>query len=166
MTSSGLVAEREPLPETRRTASGRLAFDLPTNLEAAEPPEARGLTRDAVRMMVAHRDTGSIEHRRFSMLPTLLQPGDLVVVNTSATIPAAVDAVAADGEELVVHLSTQLTPAAGCQIAGSSSCADRPATAPADGSARHRRHRSLWRRAHRSTCWRRTGRRAGSGSRA
>ena len=110
MTSSGLVAEREPLPETRRTASGRLAFDLPTNLEAAEPPEARGLTRDAVRMMVAHRGTGSIEHRRFSMLPTLLQPGDLVVVNTSATIPAAVDAVGADGEELVVHLSTQLTP--------------------------------------------------------
>ncbi len=90
--------------------AGRLAFDLPTTLEAGSPPEARGLTRDAVKMLVAHRDTGVIEHSTFAMLPTFLQPGDLVVVNTSATIPAAVDAVAADGTPLVVHLSTQVSP--------------------------------------------------------
>jgi S-adenosylmethionine:tRNA ribosyltransferase-isomerase len=95
------------------TAAGvdaaRLAFELPPALEAGTPAEARGLTRDAVRMLVAHRATGEIEHSTFPMLPTFLEPGDVVVVNTSATIPAAVDAVAADGTRLVVHLSTQVT---------------------------------------------------------
>jgi S-adenosylmethionine:tRNA ribosyltransferase-isomerase len=95
------------------TAAGvdadRLVFELPPALEAGTPAEARGLTRDAVRMLVAHRATGEIEHSTFTMLPTFLDPGDVVVVNTSATIPAAVDAVAADGTRLVVHLSTQVT---------------------------------------------------------
>ena len=91
-----------------RVGPARLAFDLPPELEAAEPPEARGLTRDAVRMMVAHRAAGAIEHSTFALLPAFLEPGDVVVVNTSGTIPAAVDAVAADGTPLVVHLSTQL----------------------------------------------------------
>jgi S-adenosylmethionine:tRNA ribosyltransferase-isomerase len=89
--------------------AGRLAFDLPPALEAGSPPEARGLARDAVRMLVAHRASGEIEHSTFTMLPTFLDPGDVVVVNTSATIPAAVDAVAADGTAVVVHLSTQVT---------------------------------------------------------
>jgi S-adenosylmethionine:tRNA ribosyltransferase-isomerase len=96
------------------TAAGvdadRLVFELPPALEAGTPAEARGLTRDAVRMLVAHRATGEIKHSTFTMLPTFLDPGDVVVVNTSATIPAAVDAVAADGTSLVVHLSTQVTP--------------------------------------------------------
>ena len=84
-------------------------FDLPPELEAREPPEARGLTRDAVRMMVAHRaDRHASTHSTFALLPAFLEPGDLVVVNTSGTIPAALDAVAADGTPLVVHLSTQL----------------------------------------------------------
>src|SRR4029079_407109 len=98
--------------ERPRPSAGptRLAFDLPPELEAAEPPEARGLTRDAVRMMVAHRAAGTIEHSTFALLPAFLEPGDVVVVNTSGTIPAALDAVAADGTPLVVHLSTQLTP--------------------------------------------------------
>ena len=96
--------------ERPRSTAGpaRLAFDLPPELEAAEPPEARGLTRDAVRMMVAHRASGTIEHSTFALLPAFLEPGDVVVVNTSGTIPAALDAVAADGTPLVVHLSTQL----------------------------------------------------------
>ncbi|HEX6786373.1 MAG TPA: S-adenosylmethionine:tRNA ribosyltransferase-isomerase, partial [Acidimicrobiales bacterium] len=102
--------------ERPRRAAGpaRLAFDLPPELEAAEPPEARGLTRDAVRMMVAHRAAGTIEHSTFALLPAYLEPGDVVVVNTSGTIPAALDAVAADGTPLVVHLSTQL--AAECWV--------------------------------------------------
>ena len=86
----------------------RLAFDLPPALEASEPPEARGLTRDAVRMMVASRATGAIEHSTFALLPAFLDPGDLVVVNTSGTLPAAVDALAPDGTAVVLHLSTQL----------------------------------------------------------
>jgi S-adenosylmethionine:tRNA ribosyltransferase-isomerase len=89
-------------------AGHRLGFDLPRRLEAAEPPEARGLSRDAVRMLVARRGDGALVHSTFALLPSFLDPGDLVVVNTSGTIPAAVDAVAEDGTDLVVHLSTRL----------------------------------------------------------
>ena len=67
-------------------------FELPPALEASEPPEARGIPRDAVRMLVSRRRTGEITHHPFTDLPNLLLPGDLVVVNTSATLPAAVRA--------------------------------------------------------------------------
>ena len=50
----------------------RLAFDLPPGLEAGAPPEARGLTRDAVRMMVAHRDGRPLRHSTFALLPAAL----------------------------------------------------------------------------------------------
>jgi S-adenosylmethionine:tRNA-ribosyltransferase-isomerase (queuine synthetase) len=90
------------------STSHRLSFDLPPDLEAGEPPEARGLTRDAVRMLVAHRGDARLVHSTFALLPVFLEPGDLVVINTSGTIPAAIDAVTPTGEALVVHLSTQL----------------------------------------------------------
>ena len=91
------------------TAAGRLAFDLPPGLEAGAPPEARGLTRDGVRMMVAERRTGRIRHSTFALLGSFLEPGDLVVINTSGTFPAAVDAMdEATGRALAVHLSTGL----------------------------------------------------------
>ncbi len=86
----------------------RLSFELPPALEAREPAEARGLTRDGVRMMVAERSTGRLTHSAFTSLPSVLVPGDLVVVNTSAVIPAALNAIGPDGAPLVVHLSTQL----------------------------------------------------------
>ena len=79
-----------------------LDFTLPARLEAHEPPEARGLTRDGVRLLVGAGDT--VTHHRFTDLPELLSPGDVLVVNTSATLPAAVSA--ADG--LVVHFSTRM----------------------------------------------------------
>jgi S-adenosylmethionine:tRNA ribosyltransferase-isomerase len=82
-----------------------LAFELPERLEAHEPPEARGLERDGVRLMVSTRPR-SIAHRRFSELPSILRPGDLLVVNTSATLPAAIPALRADGVELELRLST------------------------------------------------------------
>ena len=76
--------------------SAALAFTLPPALEAAEPPEARGLARDAVRLMVA-RDGEPLVHTRFRELPRQLRAGDLLVVNESATLPAALDARRADG---------------------------------------------------------------------
>ena len=82
------------------------AFELPTRLEAHEPPEERGLRRDEVRLMVATRHDGRIVHGRFTDLPEFLAPGDLVVVNVSATLPAALPAVRADGTSLELHLST------------------------------------------------------------
>jgi S-adenosylmethionine:tRNA ribosyltransferase-isomerase len=89
--------------------AARLSFDLPPALEAHEPPEARRLSRDGVRMMVASRSTGALTHARFRDLPDFLRPGDLVVVNTSGVLAAAVNGVTATGDRLVVHLSTKLT---------------------------------------------------------
>jgi len=77
-------------------------FVLPPELSAAEPPEARGLARDEVRLMVAGPD--GIEHAVFRDLRRFLRSGDLLVVNTSATIPAAVDG-ARGGQHVVVHFS-------------------------------------------------------------
>ncbi len=84
-----------------------LALDLRARLEAHEPPEARdGVSRDDVRLLVSSRREGSVVHSRFSDLPRFLAPGDLVVVNTSATLPAALPATRADGAQLELRLST------------------------------------------------------------
>jgi S-adenosylmethionine:tRNA ribosyltransferase-isomerase len=92
-------------PAPVRTA---LHFDLPAALEATGPPEARGLTRDAVRMLVATRHDGRLVHATFSELPQFLVEGDLVVINTSGTLPAEVDATDGAGRPVQVHLSTRL----------------------------------------------------------
>ncbi|GAB1509913.1 S-adenosylmethionine:tRNA ribosyltransferase-isomerase [Actinophytocola sp. KF-1] len=78
-----------------------LEFTLPAAREAHEPPEAKGLGRDEVRLLVT--SGGRVAHHRFTELPSLLRAGDVLVVNTSATVPAAVPA--SDG--LVVHFSTE-----------------------------------------------------------
>ncbi len=94
---------------TRGTvAPERYTYDLPDVLEASEPPEARGLTRDAVRMLVSYRKTGTIVPSSFIFLPRFLDPGDLLVINTSGTLPAAIEAASDDGAVLSLHLSTQL----------------------------------------------------------
>lgn len=82
------------------------AFEVPGVLEAREPPEQRGLERDEVRLLVARRSDSSISHRRFADLAQLLEPGDLLVVNVSATIPAAVPGRLAGGERVMVHFAT------------------------------------------------------------
>ncbi len=79
-------------------------FTLPADLEAHDPPEARGTPRDGVRMLVSRRAEGRISHHRFGDLPGLLVADDLIVVNTSGTLPAEVRA----GGELAVHFSTPL----------------------------------------------------------
>jgi S-adenosylmethionine:tRNA ribosyltransferase-isomerase len=87
--------------------SSALQFELPQRLEAHEPPEARGLARHDVRLLVAHGHDGRIVHARFRDLPEFLAAGDLVVVNTSATLPAALPARRdSDGWELELRLST------------------------------------------------------------
>jgi S-adenosylmethionine:tRNA ribosyltransferase-isomerase len=83
-----------------------LQFELPRRLEAHEPPEARGLARDDVRLLVASEHDGRIAHARFKDLPAFLAAGDLVVVNTSATLAAALPARLADGSHVEFRLST------------------------------------------------------------
>ena len=82
------------------------AVERHARLEAHEPPEARGLSRDAVRLLVSSRSEGSVVHRRFRDLPLLLAAGDLLIVNTSGTLPAAVPAMRADGTQLELRFST------------------------------------------------------------
>ena len=65
-------------------APGLIAdFDLPFALEAAEPPEARGLARDAVRLLVSDTASDASVHAQFHDLPSWLSEGDLLVVNAS-----------------------------------------------------------------------------------
>lgn len=85
-----------------------LDFTLPASLEAAEPPEARGLARDQVRLMVSFLGENCILHTGFRHLPDFLDPGDLLVVNTSGTLNAALNARREDGTQLELHLSTHL----------------------------------------------------------
>ena len=79
-----------------------LDFTLPAEREAHDPPEARGLARDSVRLLVSRRATGRVSHHAFGELPGLLLPGDLLVVNDTGTLPAQVRA----GRGLAVHFST------------------------------------------------------------
>ena len=82
-----------------------LHFSLPHELEAAEPPPVR----DEVRLMVAKQGRPLV-HGRFLDLARHLDPGDLVVVNASATLPAALAAQRDDGTEVDLHLSTPEPP--------------------------------------------------------
>ncbi len=96
------VRDRQPI------ALRPLDFSLPPDLEAHEPPEARGLRRDQVRLLVSCGDANRIANARFSDVANFLRPGDLVVANDSATLPAALTAAREDGCLVALHLSTRL----------------------------------------------------------
>ncbi|MFB7905852.1 S-adenosylmethionine:tRNA ribosyltransferase-isomerase [Kitasatospora sp. NPDC056076] len=83
-----------------------LDVTVPSELSARAPAEARGTARDGVRMLVGRRDTGAVEHHRFTELPEVLRPGDLLVVNNSATVPAALPGRLPDGTPVALHLSS------------------------------------------------------------
>ena len=85
-----------------------LDFDLPPELEAGEPPEARGLERDEVRLMVSYASDDRVVHSRFRDLEDFLDAGDVLVINTSGTMNAALEAEREDGTKLELHLSTHL----------------------------------------------------------
>ena len=69
--------------------SAPFSFDLPPALSAREPAERRGIAHDEVRLMVIDRRTNRIAHTRFNHLADYLRPGDLLVFNTSRTLPAS-----------------------------------------------------------------------------
>ena len=79
-----------------------ITFDLPDELAAAAPPQVR----DGIRLLVASAD--GITHTRFDRLADFLEPGDLVVVNTSATLAAAVDGVRGDDTPVTLHFASAL----------------------------------------------------------
>ncbi len=84
-------------------------FRAPPTAFAMAPAEARGLARDSVRLLVA--DPRGIRHVRFADLPEHLSPGDVVVVNNSATVAGQLDATHDRGDRsgpVVVHVGTRL----------------------------------------------------------
>jgi S-adenosylmethionine:tRNA ribosyltransferase-isomerase len=83
-----------------------VTFTLPPDAEATAPPEWQGVARDEVRLLTVR--PGAVSSAHFRDLPELLEPGDLVVVNTSATLPARVPARRADGVAVPLHVSTTL----------------------------------------------------------
>ncbi|MEV6009083.1 S-adenosylmethionine:tRNA ribosyltransferase-isomerase [Streptomyces sp. NPDC051976] len=109
-TASGTVSKDRHLYIGRNThikdkgeKTGSLAgLRVPDSL-LARAPAAR---RDAVRLLVGEQRTGEVSHHGFRELPGLLRAGDVLVVNTSRTLPAAVDGRLA-GEPVVAHFSTR-----------------------------------------------------------
>ncbi|MFD9718486.1 S-adenosylmethionine:tRNA ribosyltransferase-isomerase [Streptomyces sp. NPDC059076] len=93
--------------ETGRGTGGAAAsldgLRVPSELSARLPAEVRGRGRDDVRLMVS-RGSG-VSHHRFRELPGRLRAGDVLVVNTSPTLAAAVNG-RVGGEAVVVHFST------------------------------------------------------------
>lgn len=81
-----------------------LDFNRPQALQASSPPERRGLERDEVRLLVT-TERGH-EHARFRDLPRFLAPGTLLVVNTSATLPASLPAHHPALGQILANVST------------------------------------------------------------
>jgi S-adenosylmethionine:tRNA ribosyltransferase-isomerase len=120
---AGAIGRRPGSAATDRRARGQRALSLvrlsgggrmsglmlavPRELFASEPAEARGLARDEVRLMVAAVGAEPA-HTTFRELAWHLDPGDIVVVNISATVAAAVDGTRSDGADVTVHFSTPL----------------------------------------------------------
>jgi S-adenosylmethionine:tRNA ribosyltransferase-isomerase len=84
-------------------AAPRAHFTRSPASDATEPPETHGVARDGVKLLSA--EPGGISHARFADLGHYLRPGDLLVVNNSATLPAAVTGARA-GQPITVHFST------------------------------------------------------------
>ena len=104
-TEAGTSMRRVGLPDTS------LEFTVPDSLVAHEPPEARGLARDDVRLLVSDLASTTVQHARVRDLPDYLRARDVLVVNASATINAALDAcrpghAGLPDELIALHLST------------------------------------------------------------
>lgn len=85
-----------------------LTFTLPDELSAQAPPERRGISRDQVRLMVIQRQSNQVEHTRFDQLASFIQPNDLLVFNSSRTIPAVLQGCETFGPCLEVRLAHRL----------------------------------------------------------
>jgi S-adenosylmethionine:tRNA ribosyltransferase-isomerase len=94
---------------TTLTLRPATTFQAPPTSFADAPAERRGLRRDEVRLLVA--GPGGIQHARFADLPDHLRPGDLVVVNNSATVAGQLDGTWARGPveaPIVLHVGSLL----------------------------------------------------------
>lgn len=84
-----------------------IQFDLPAHLTCPKPTEERNLKRDEVRLLVTTKSR-HIEHTHFRHFPSFLQTGDVLVVNTSATIASALPVSLPGGRQGKLHISSKL----------------------------------------------------------
>lgn len=89
-------------------AENKINFFLPSHLKCAEPTEIRKINRDEVRLMVSDRNTDKIDHDIFKNIGMYLRQGDVLVVNTSATLPAALEIQLPGNKMGRLHLSTEI----------------------------------------------------------
>ncbi|BDS09517.1 S-adenosylmethionine:tRNA ribosyltransferase-isomerase [Aureispira anguillae] len=84
-----------------------IEFDLPKHLACPKPTEQRNIARDGVRLLVTNNKMEHY-HDTFSELENYLEAGDVLVVNTSATLPSAFELTLPNGKPAKLHLSTKL----------------------------------------------------------
>ncbi|HEX2396040.1 MAG TPA: S-adenosylmethionine:tRNA ribosyltransferase-isomerase, partial [Bacteroidales bacterium] len=80
-------------------------FEVPEKLSCPQPTEERSIPRDHVRLLVS-KGNGTIHHTRFSNLDRYLRAGDILIVNTSATVNSAISVELPDGKQGRVHFSS------------------------------------------------------------
>lgn len=88
--------------------SAPFSFTLPPELSADQPPERRGIARDEVRLMVIDRGSGHVEHTRFNHFGEFLRRGDLLVFNSSRTLPASLSGCVEQGPCIEIRLAEHL----------------------------------------------------------
>jgi len=88
--------------------SAPFSFTLPPALAADEPPERRGIARDEVRLLVIDRASGQLEHTRFDHFGEFLRAGDLLVFNSSRTLPASLSGCVEQGPCIEIRLAEHL----------------------------------------------------------
>src|SRR6266496_2051657 len=88
--------------------SAPFSFSLPPELAADEPPERRGIARDEVRLLVIDRASGRVEHTRFDHFGEFLRSGDLLVFNSSRTLPASLSGCVEQGPCIEIRLAEHL----------------------------------------------------------
>jgi S-adenosylmethionine:tRNA ribosyltransferase-isomerase len=102
-----LTKKRSPNPAS---IDRILPFQLPSQLNADRPPERRGVARDGVRLLVIDRYSGTLTHTRFDRITEFLAPGDLLVFNSSRTLPATLVGTAGDSNSKVEVRLAELLP--------------------------------------------------------
>ncbi|MCC7117070.1 MAG: tRNA preQ1(34) S-adenosylmethionine ribosyltransferase-isomerase QueA [Anaerolineales bacterium] len=75
-------------------------YHLPESSIAQTPAEPR----DSSRLLILHRDTGNLEHRRFRDVKLFLRPNDLLILNQTRVIPARIFAKKESGGKVELLL--------------------------------------------------------------
>ena len=99
------VARTKPKSAKKRSSNRNLKvadfdYPLPPALIAQTPAKRR----DSSRLLSLQRDSGAIGHHQFRDLPSLLRPGDVLVMNDSRVIPARLRARKTTGAKAEILL--------------------------------------------------------------